>query len=246
MKERFIGPIAVILLWQIVALTGMVSDLILPAPAAVASALFKDVATGLLLRDLGFSLFRLTIGFSLGSILGVIIGTLFGVSSRAYALSELVIDFFRSLPVITLFPLSMIIFGLGDASKIALTTWTVFLVAIVNTVYGVRQVPSARVLASRSLGAKGFAIVRKVIIPSAAPTIVAGLRLSISLGLIVVVVTEMFTGTQYGLGKRIYDSGLVYQIPGMYAAILVTGLAGYLLNKLIVYAESRVIHWAGI
>ena len=85
----------------------------------------------------------------------------------------------------------------------------------------------------------------KVYIPSAVPTIVAGLRLAISLGLVVVLVTEMFTGTTAGLGKRIYDTGLVYEIPTMYAVITVAGLLGFILNKAIVILERRIAHWSG-
>jgi NitT/TauT family transport system permease protein len=84
-----------------------------------------------------------------------------------------------------------------------------------------------------------------VFIPSATPTIVVGLRLSVSLGLVVVVVTEMFTGTASGLGKQIYDAGLVYEIPTMYAAIVVAGALGFALNKTIVALEGRVAHWSG-
>jgi NitT/TauT family transport system permease protein len=195
--------------------------------------------------DAGATLGRLLAGFVMGSVLGVLIGTCFGLSKRLYELFEIVVDFFRSLPIITLYPITMIAFGMGNPSKIALTTLTVFLLTVVNTMYGIRQVPHIRLLAARTLGARGWPLFWKVLIPSAIPTIVVGLRLSVSLGLIVVVMTEMFTGTGRGLGKQIYNAGLVYEIPTMYAAIVVTGILGFALNKIIMSLESRISHWSG-
>lgn len=234
---------AVVLVWEAVAASGLVSPLILPSPLDTARALGGNAHV--ILQDLAATLARLALGFVAGAVLGILVGTMFGMNDRMRGFSELVIDFFRSLPVITLFPLAMILFGLGNPSKIALTMWTVFLLTVVNTIYGIRQVPKTRIMAARTLRAKGWPLVWKVYIPSAVPTIIAGLRLAISLGLVVVLVTEMFTGTIHGLGKRIYDAGLVYEVPVMYAAITVAGLLGFALNKAVVFVERRIAHWSG-
>jgi NitT/TauT family transport system permease protein len=244
MNERFWVPLAVLVLWQVIAALGLINSLILPSPVATFGAVIQHGSV--LVYDTSATLGRLAVGFLIGSCVGIVVGALFGISQRVYGLFELPIDFFRSLPVITLFPLTMIIFGLGNASKIALTTWTVFLLTVVNTSYGIKQVPKTRILAAKTLGARGRALLLKVLLPSALPTIVSGLRLTVSLGLVVVLVTEMFTGTASGLGKRIYDYGLIYETPGMYAAIIVAGALGFLLNKLIVALEGRFTHWSGM
>ena len=243
MRSRFWGPIAVLLGWFVVAYSGLVSRLLLPSPVETAAALSSGYRV--LWWDLAATLGRLCVAFAIGSSLGVVTGTCLGMSRKLYGFFELVIDFFRSLPVITLFPLAMIMFGLGNLSKVALTAWTVFLLTVVNTIYGVRQVPRTRVLAARTLGARKLSLVFKVLVPSAIPTIIGGLRLAVSLGLVVVIVTEMFTGTASGLGKRIYDAGLIYEIPTMYAAIIIAGFTGFALNKIITLAEGRVAHWSG-
>jgi NitT/TauT family transport system permease protein len=113
-------------------------------------------------------------------------------------------------------------------------------------VYGIRQVPKARVLSARTLGAKGVFLVTRVILPSAVPSTIGAFRIAISLGLVVVVVTEMFTGTEQGLGKRIYDSGLIYEMPTMYGAILLTGFLGYGLNRIIVLVEHSISKWFNV
>ncbi len=92
---------------------------------------------------------------------------------------------------------------------------------------------------------KGIELFRKVIFPEALPQIFSGFRVAISLSLIIVIVTEMFIGTNAGLGKRIIDAQLVYQTADMYAAILMTGVVGFLLNKIVMSIENRVVHWKG-
>jgi NitT/TauT family transport system permease protein len=243
MRNRLLGTLCFLLAWQLIAMSGLVTNLILPSPIESFRALIANLQT--LLSDSAATLWRLAVGFSIGTSLGILVGTTFGLNNRLHAFFELIIDFFRSLPVITLFPLSMILFGLGDNSKMALTAWTVFLLTVVNTIYGIKQVPRIRILAARTLGASGINLVWKVLIPSALPTIVAGLRLAVSLGLVVVLVTEMFTGTNLGLGKRIYEMGLIYEIPGMFAAIIVSGILGFALNKAIMIFERRIVHWSG-
>jgi ABC-type nitrate/sulfonate/bicarbonate transport system permease component len=243
MRGRLWGPVIFVVMWELIAASGLVNRLILPSVPETMGALIRS-SRGIAV-DTSSSLGRLALGFAIGSPLGVVVGTLFGASRRSYLFFELVIDFFRSLPVVTLFPLAMVAFGLGDPAKVALVAWTVFLLTVVNTLYGIRQVPQTRILAARSLGARGWKLLWKVSVPSATPTVIAGIRLSLSLGLVVVVVTEMFTGTNQGLGKRIFDSGLVYETPMMYAAIIVTGTVGYALNAGVVALERRLTHWSG-
>ena len=90
-----------------------------------------------------------------------------------------------------------------------------------------------------------FDIFRKIILPESLPYIFAGLRVAISYGMVIVIFSEMFIGTDSGLGRRIIDAQTVYKIPDMYAAVVLTGLIGYGLNKLALYAERRIIHWEG-
>lgn len=243
MRSRALGATFFLLAWELLARTGWVSNLIFPSVGETLFAIRHR--SGDLAIDTLSTFLRLIIGFTLASPLGIVVGTWFGLSQKLYAFFELIIDFFRSLPVITLFPLIMIVFGLGDMCKVALVMWTVFLLTVINTIYGIRQVPRTRILAARTHGARGWSLVTKVLIPSATPTIIGGLRLSVSLGLVVVIVTEMFTGTTNGLGCRIYDAGLIYEIPTMYAAIVLAGVLGFTLNKLIAFVESRTTHWSG-
>jgi NitT/TauT family transport system permease protein len=187
----------------------------------------------------------LAIGFLASVGLGVPLGLVLGASARLYAAVEMPLDFFRSLPAMAVFPLFLLAFGLGDPAKIAITTWTGSLIIIVNTMYGVRAAKTGRQAAARAFGASKFQIFTKVVLIDAIPQIVAGLRIAVSLCLIVVVVSEMFMGTKAGIGMTIYNAGLIYDTPRMLAGILVAGLLGYALNKLFVLTEHHFVHWSG-
>jgi ABC-type nitrate/sulfonate/bicarbonate transport system permease component len=102
-----------------------------------------------------------------------------------------------------------------------------------------------RVLVAQSMKATNHQIFYRVIFPDSLPQIFVGLRTSLSLALIVVVVTEMFLGTTSGIGQRIFNSSLTYRVPEMYAAILVAGIIGYSLNRIFAFFEKRFIHWSG-
>jgi NitT/TauT family transport system permease protein len=143
------------------------------------------------------------------------------------------------------FPLFLLVFGLGDPAKIAIAAWSGSLIIVVNTMYGVRTSKASRQAAARVFGASRLQVFTKVVVPDALPQIVAGLRISVSLCLIVVVVAEMFMGTRAGIGMAIYNAGLLYETPKMLAGIVVAGLLGYAVNKIFVVAERRIVHWSG-
>jgi NitT/TauT family transport system permease protein len=191
------------------------------------------------------SLYRLTLGFALAVGIGVPLGLLIGSSRRLVESLEFLIDFFRSLPASALFPMFILFFGIGDRSKVAVIVFSCALIILVNAIYGVKNCKEARLRAARAMGANRTALFTKVIFPEALPHIFAGLRISVSIGLILVVVTEMFIGTHRGLGQRIYDAHLMFRIAEMYAVILLTGVLGYVLNKIFITIEAKVFHWAG-
>jgi NitT/TauT family transport system permease protein len=139
----------------------------------------------------------------------------------------------------------MIFFGIGDAPKIAIVVFACTPVVLVNTVYAVRNSPRTRRIAAAAMGANKLQILIYVVLPEALPGVFAGLRTSLSLSLVLVIVSEMFIGTTSGLGFRIMDEHYMYRIPEMYATLVFVGLLGYLLNQVFLLVERRVVHWAG-
>jgi ABC-type nitrate/sulfonate/bicarbonate transport system permease component len=242
-KEVYYGPIGLLLIWFLISQLGLIRELFLASPISVIISTWDLIKTGSIFIDIFWTMTRLIIGFSFGVVFGVIIGLPIGYFKKLYSSVELIIDFFRSVPVASLFPLFLILFGIGDNAKIATTMWSSMLIVIVNTTFGVRQVNETRILLAKTLGATKIQTFTKIIFPDSLPHIVAGIRTSLSIAIIVVVMTEMFMGTNYGLGKRIFNASLVYDTPELYACIIMTGLIGYTLNKVVWKIDLKFIHW---
>jgi len=238
-------PILLLCLWQVISYFKLVSPLFLASPYDVLSHLIDSFKNRSMLNDIGHTLYRVLVGFFFATIIGVPLGLLMGYSSKIYNALEFTVEFFRGIPTTALFPLFLLIFGIGDEAKFAVTAWGAGLVILINSMYGVHLGKELRVRVAKTMKVKGFELFRKVIFPEALPQIFSGFRVAISLSLIIVIVTEMFIGTNVGLGKRIIDAQLVYQTADMYAAILMTGVLGFALNKIMMFVENRVVHWKG-
>lgn len=241
-KEHFIGPILFLLVWQIAAL--WVHPLLIPSPAKVSKNLYFMFKSGNIFPDLASTLLRFLIGFLLAGFLGISLGLILGYAERLYRAFEFLIDFLRSIPVITLFPLFMLLFGLGDRAKVAIVAFSCGLILLISTMDGVRNANRTRLMTAKLFKASWLKTFRRVIFPEALPEIVTGVRLALSIGLVVVVATEMFVGTKHGLGRRIYDASFVMYIAEMDAVILLAGFVGYGINKLFSLI-ARNVHWAG-
>lgn len=244
-RLQWVGPLLVILTWIVVHRFELLNPTLLPDFFDTARHLFKIVYTGNILRDFGESLARMSIGYCLASAIGIPLGVLIGYFNRLYQTFEVPLDFFRSLPVTTLYPLFVLLFGIGHSSKIAMVVAACIFVITLNTAYGVMQRKVVRSQVALLFGASKFQLLRDVIFWEALPQTLIGLRIAISYALIVEIVCEMFMGTQKGLGQRVFEAYNTYFIVELYAIILLVGVTGYVINKLFVIWESRVVHWVG-
>ncbi|MBM4026164.1 MAG: ABC transporter permease [Planctomycetes bacterium] len=242
-RMKALGVVLFLLLWMVLSI--VIQPMFLPMPHTVFVQLCHAVGTSSFWLDVGTTLYRLSIGFGVGACLGVAVGLLVGSSRVVHTLSEFVIDFFRSVPGTSLFPLFLLIFGLGDASKWGIAAYSAFLISLFNTAYGVKHSSKTRTLVARTMRATRSQLFLKVVLPEALPHVVVGLRLAVSSALIYIVVSEMFMGTTSGLGYRIYNANVLFQVREMYSSILVAGLIGYSLNQILVALERRFVHWAG-
>ena len=176
---------------------------------------------------------------------GVTAGTLLGSFRALYQTLRLPMDFVRSIPATALFPLFIVLFGLGDTVKIFVAAWAACLIVIVNTLYGFQNISHTRLLIGKLKKFSFGKTVRLIILPSALPYIAAGIRVSLSFALIVELVAEMFLGSQNGLGHRIFAASSVLAMEEVYTGILLIGALGYVLNSLMLFAEQKIIHWSG-
>lgn len=194
--------------------------------------------------NLWSTFYRMIIGFVLSAILAIPFGLIIGLNKKIYIASEILIDFFRSIPATAVFPLFLLFLGSGDASKIAIAVFISFWVVLLNTIRSVWNIPEQRIKVAKIFKATQWQIIKNVIIPNCLPQIFIGLKISISLSLIVIVVTEMFIGTKYGLGQLIYESYISFNTVDLYAYLIIIGLLGYIVNKSASKLEAKLIHWS--
>lgn len=244
--ERTLGILILPLFWFISQdLLSLMSPILFPSLSDVSRRLFTILQNGSLASDFIYTVCRWLIGFSLGVIAGVVFGLFLGVSETAKRISEFPVEFMRSMPVTAIFPLFLIIFGIGDESKIAMAFTPTFLLMTVNTMYGVAYAEPLRRKMAKVFGASRWQIFTKIVAKDALPQIFVGLRLSLAQSLIVTVVSEMFIGTDFGLGQRVYDSYLTNSITTLYALLIVLGTLGYLANRVMLFTEKRILFWTG-
>jgi acyl-CoA synthetase (AMP-forming)/AMP-acid ligase II/ABC-type nitrate/sulfonate/bicarbonate transport system permease component len=244
-REAFIGPLVLLLIWYLISTFQWVNPFFLPSPWNVFLKLKELLFSQGVYTHLWKTLYRMFSGYILAILLGIPLGIMVGYWEKAYNSLEFVIEFFRGFPATSLFPLFMLAFGIGDAAKIAIVVFSCSLIITINTLYGVRNSSKTRQMVAETMKASNTYIFARVILPDALPYITAGLRTALSLTLVIVVILEMFIGTDKGLGHLIYNAHMTYQISQMYATIILTGLIGYGMNKGFIKLEEEVIHWGG-
>jgi NitT/TauT family transport system permease protein len=240
-----IGPVVLFIAWDLVVRLGFIKPILLPTPADTISALITGLAGGPLLLDFAVTVWRTLQAFLIAAVVGVPLGVLLGSNERAYRSVEFLIDFFRSTPSSALIPLFLLIFGVSDVNKVAIAAFGAFLIVIFNSAYGVINARKQRVMAAKVMGASRWQVFKDVLIWESLQPSFVGLRSAVSMALVIVIVAEMFIGSDTGLGHRIIDAQQVLNVKSMYAAILAAGALGYALNILFLFAERRIVHWSG-
>lgn len=243
--EKSIGPVILIGVWWIASSAQLVNKDLLPSPFTTIGETLIEIASGAYNEDFLSTLSRVGWSIVIAVAAGVPVGIVLGAKAAIYRSVEFLIDFFRSTPATAMFPLFLLLFGLGDAAKIAVASFAAWLVIVFNVAYGVLNARRTRILAAQSMGASSLRIFADVIFFETLPQTFVGLRNAVSIALVVIIVAEMFIGATDGLGHRIIDAQISYELPDMYGSILVAGALGYGLNLLLLVLESRLIHWSG-
>jgi ABC-type nitrate/sulfonate/bicarbonate transport system permease component len=233
-----------LLLWGIEEAVnyGLVKRSLMPAPSDIGLVLWDLFADGEVAGPLSETLARLGIGFAIGAALAIVMGLAMGYWPRLYALFEPLVELLRPIPKAALVPPLVLFLGVDNAMKITSVALAVFFPVLINTAQGARGVDPVLINTAQTLGVGSFSLLRKVILPASAPFICAGIRLSIALGLILAVISEMIAGTG-GIGFLIIDMQRAFRIRQMYAWIVILAVVGYLLNVLLVIAEQRILFW---
>ena len=239
------GPSLLIAAWWFAFKWQLVNKDLLPSPIDTLRDTGLNIAAGKMTFDITQTAIRVGYSVLIAVIAGVPIGIVLGAKPAVYRSLEFLVDFFRSTPATALFPLFLLLFGLGDLAKISIAAFAAWLVIVFNVSYGVMNARQTRLLAARSMGASSLRIFRDVIFYETLPQTFVGLRTAVSLALVVIIVAEMFIGATDGLGHRIIDAQISYSLTDMYGSILVAGAMGYGLNLALLLTERSLVHWSG-
>jgi len=234
--------VALIALAELGTRTGIISNLTLPRPSAVLDTFVQLWETGLLWKHLLPSLQRLLIGGAMGIVAGISLGVMIGLFSYVRAgLVPLVAALFP-IPKIALLPLFVIWFGIDEMSKYALIAFGTFTPTVVATYGAVDNVDRSLIRMGQSFGLSWWSIVRKIVLPGAFPAILSGLRVSISIAIILLVAAEML-GAQYGVGSYILEAGSLYDLEKLFAGVTILSVLGLIVNFVIGLIEKRFLSW---
>lgn len=237
------GSVAlVIVIWELAARLSGVSPLYLPKPTQIVVSLIEMFRTGDLVYDLGWTLWRIFAGFGLAVVIGTMLGIWIAVSKRVRAIADMFIAMLYPLPKITLIPLLVIWLGTGGPFMLTISFLGAIFPIVINTVLGVRQCDPGLVLAARDLGASSQQIVRRVLLPSAIPSIFAGIRLGLGVSIILVVAAEMVVG-KFGLGARLYLSGQILETEQVFAVLIVLAALGIVVTKAQDFIDLKLGRW---
>lgn len=236
---------ALLACWAALHAADIVSPTLLPSPAEAGRRLAVLLVQGDVLVDLAATLGRTAAGLGLAILIGTPCGLAMGMLPGVDRAFGPVVDFFRSLPVTTLYPLFILFFGIGTANRIAMAFVASVFVVILNTAYGVKLAGKTRDEMARLYGATRFQRFIHITFFDALPHTIVGWRVALSYALIVSIVVEMFMGTQRGIGQRVFDAYNTYAIGDLYGLVVLVGIVGYVLNLAFVFAERRAVHWVG-
>jgi ABC-type nitrate/sulfonate/bicarbonate transport system permease component len=232
----------VLVLWEMASRTGWISTLALPPLSAVGEALMELIHSQSFWRNVTDSLFRIVVGWSLGTVCGLAAGAAMGIWSLPRAIGVPAVAALFPIPQIAQLPLLILWLGIGETSKVATISLGVFFPTAIATYSAIDNVPRNLIRMAQSFNLPWLAIVWKIILPGALPGILAGFRISASIALILLVSAEMI-GAQYGIGQFILTAGNLMQTDRLLAGVVILSLLGLLIGTVLTRLERRVLRW---
>ena len=244
-RDRLVSvasPLALLLLWELSARTGLIDTRFFPAPTSIVRQGVDLAGSGELWGHLSASLQRLLWGSLLGGIPALLIGIAMGLYRPIRAAIDPLISATYPVPKSAILPLILLIFGLGEASKIVMVALGVFFPVVINTISGVMQIDKIYLDVGKNFRASRWQTFRTVALPGALPSIMAGIKLGIGMGLILIAIAEM-VGAKTGIGFMIWDAWQILSVETMYVGLIVISILGFLLTLILNEIEGWILPW---
>jgi ABC-type nitrate/sulfonate/bicarbonate transport system permease component len=241
---RFVSPLALLALWEVVVRVHLLDARFFPAPSSIVGEFWDFLRSGELVSNTWMTLQRVVVGCVVGGVPGVAIGLLMGVNRLARAILEPIVALLYPIPKIAILPLMLLIFGIGESSKYAIVAIGVFFIMLINTAAGVRQIEPIYLDVARSFQIRRRSFYANVLLPGALTNIFAGIKLSIGIAIVLAVAAE-FTAAKSGLGFQIWNAWQTLQVERMYVALVTVSLLGYVLTLVGNALENVFVPWRG-
>jgi NitT/TauT family transport system permease protein len=237
-----LSVVALLSLWEGAARAGWIHEAFFPRPTVVGAQFAALVREGVLGEHLSVTLGRLFWSFLVATLPGVALGLVLGVWRTAREVVDPLVAFVYPIPSVLFLPLAAIVLGRGEAARVATAAVTSFLLVVINTTAGVRQLDRGLLEAAMHYGAVGWRLFTKVLLPGSLPWIFTGLRLALGLTLIVVIAVEM-VGAETGLGAWLWLSWQTLRVRDMYAGLLVIAALGLTVTYGLEAVRQRLVPW---
>ncbi|WP_201281148.1 ABC transporter permease [Paracoccus sp. AK26] len=234
---------AFLALWQVSGTLGWISPAVLPPLDAILGALWTGIASGALVDDIAISLQRAGLAFGAAVALGIPLGLLMGQLRPVEHALDPILQLFRQTSALALYPVFILLLGLGETSKVFVIFWATLFPTLLATIGGVKQVDRKLIEMAESYGAGRLQVFRRVVLPASVPAIFVGLRLSATTALLLLIAAEMI-GANKGIGFQVMNAQYNFQIPLMFAAILLMAGLGLAANAVLVLLQRRLCRWS--
>lgn len=235
--------ITFLVLWQAASTLGWVNASIFPSLDQILGALWNAIASGAFVDDIAISLQRSGIAFVAAVGLGIPLGLFMGQVRAVEQALDPLLQFFRQTSALALYPVFILLLGLGESSKVFVIFWATLFPILLSTIGGVKEVDRKLIEMARTYGAGPLQIFSRVVLPASMPAIFVGLRLSATTALLLLIAAEMI-GANKGIGFQVMNAQYNFQIPLMFAAILLLALLGLAANAALVFLQRRLCRWA--
>lgn len=245
-RYRFLGilsPLGLLLIWEVCAQLHLIDARFFPAPSAIFSFGYTLLVSGELLKHTAITLQRMFWGTLIGGIPALVLGIIMGLNRPIRALIDPLVAATYPIPKSAILPLALLIFGLGEGSKIFMVAIGVFFPVLINSAAGVLEINNIYLDVGRNFKASRSQIFRTIALPGALPVIMTGFKLGIGIGLIMVTMAEMLGGADSGLGFMIWNAWQIFSVEQMYVGLFVIALIGFLLTMLLDEIEGWLIPW---
>ena len=231
-----------LLLWEAGARSNPKFQFYLPPVSQIVYALGTLLIGAQVAGHLLITLLRFIVGYAIAAVVAVILGIVLGYFRFAHSLAAIVIEFLRPMPSVAIIPVAILVLGIGDAMIVAVTVYASVWPILVNTVDGVRQIERTLIDTGRTFGLSRRRILWQVVLPAASPYILTGLRISLSIALILVTTAEMLAGSK-GIGFFILDQERSMNNANVYAGVILVASLGYALNQTFLCVEQKALRW---